>query len=77
MASRKCTKCKIDIQVWADATWHAQITCDAGHVTGLDLCGECKTVLERKVPYCDDIRETDADDGRCGELTRYPEFTVL
>ena len=73
MSSPKCTPCSIHDRVWADAAWHAQVTCDYGHVTDLYACGGCKPGLERDVATCGLINR----ESRCPALTSYPCFTAL
>jgi hypothetical protein len=73
-SANKCTVCQTEHRRWTDATCHARLTCDVGHVTGMDLCGEHRADLETEVATCGEIA---TEHRECRQPTSYPEFTPL
>jgi hypothetical protein len=73
MSERKCGWCRVERGVWTDASgWHAEASCARGHVLDIDLCADCKALLDAEVQNCPVI---DAHGYTCGKPLAYPEFT--
>ena len=79
MSDSKCGWCRRTGQVWTGAAWHARMSCPDGHVADVDLCGDCKALLETRVQFCfQDIRPEGAPNPvECREPLGFPEITAL